>query len=315
MNERRGWVAGVLALAVVAGGCSPSRFLVNRIGSGMASGPSVYETDDDLQLVGDALPFSLKFLETLLAKSPTNPDLLLSACKGYTLYAYVYVQQAAEMAAGSDVARQGEASARAKHLFLRALAYGTRGLETTHPGFAAALARDPAAAAATAEKRDVPFLYWCAASLGLAIAADKGDAEMIARLPEVDALLARTLALDDTFDGGSPHEFALSFAAARPGPAPDPAVLKAHYEKALALSGGRRASLYVAWAEAVSVKNQDRAEFTARLGQALAADPEGRVESLKLANAVARRRAHWLLDRADSLFLSDEPDSPQGGTP
>jgi len=196
----------------------------------------VYETDDDIQLVGDALPFSLKFIETLLAQSPDNPDLLLAACKGYTLYAYVYVQQAAEMTFEDDMARQRAASGRARKLLLRALGFGLRGLDHAHPGFGAAVQKDPVATAAGAVKRDVPLMYWSAAALGLAISADKGDAEMIARLPEVDALLSRVLALDDTFEGGAPHEFMLSFAASRPGPAPDPVALKQHYDRALELS-------------------------------------------------------------------------------
>ncbi len=309
-------VVVLTALLCGAGsGCSIKRYAVNRIGDGLSSGPSVYETDDDIPLIGDALPFSLKFIETLLAQSPEHPGLLLAACKGYTLYAYVYVQQAAEMTFENDVARQREASARAKKLFLRALAYGWRGIQVAHPGMAAAFLKDPAGTAATATAADVPFLYWCAASLGLGISADKGDAEMIARLPEVDALMSRALALDETFDGGAPHEFMLTFAASRPGPAPDPAELKKHFDRALALSGGTRASLFVAWAESVSVKNQDRPDFKAKLAQALAVDPEGRKESLKLANAVARRRAQWLLNRADVLFLSDDADATQGGTP
>lgn len=306
----------LLALAVLmlgTPGCG--KFIVNRIGNGLTSGPSVYETDDDIPLIGDALPFSLKFIETLLAQSPEHPGLLLAACKGYTLYAYVYIQQAAEMEFDDNVAKQRDASARAKRLLLRALGYGLRGLESCHTGFGAALGKDPAAAAAALKKRDVPLAYWTAAALGLAIGSDKGDAEMIARLPEVDALLSRVLALDDAYDAGAPHEFMLSFASSRPGPAPDPAVLKRHFDRALALSGGNRASLFVAWAEAVSVKGQDRADFKAKLALALSADAAGREEALKLANAVARRRAAWLLGRADVLFLSDESDPPQGGTP
>lgn len=310
---RRNLLIGCLALAL--SGCFVKRMAVNSIGSGLANGPSVYETDDDIQLVGDALPFSLKFIETLLAQSPDNPDLLLAACKGYTLYAYVYVQQAAEMTFEDDLARQRAASGRARKLLLRALGFGLHGLDQAHPGFGAALQKDPAATAAGAAKRDVPLMYWSAAALGLAIAADKGDAEMIARLPEVDALLSRVLVLEDTFEGGAPHEFMLSFSASRPGPAPDPAELKKHYDRALALSQGHRASLFVAWAESVSVAHQDRADFKAKLGLAIAAEADGKVESLKLSNAVSARRARWLLDRADKLFLADETEPVQGGTP
>jgi len=73
----------------------------------------------------------------------------------------------------------------------------------------------------------------------------------------------------------------------------------------------------VAWAESVSVAHQDRADFKAKLGQALASEAQAKVESLKLSNAVSARRARWLLARADKLFLADDPDTApaQGGTP
>jgi hypothetical protein len=58
----------------------------------------------------------------------------------------------------------------------------------------------------------------------------------------------------------------------------------------LRLSQGRRASVHVAYAEAVAIPNQDRTEFMALMHKALAidlaADPEHR-----LMNIVAQRRA------------------------
>ena len=51
------------------------KFAIKQIGDSLNSGPSVFETDDDIELVGDALPFSLKFVETLLAEVPDDPDL------------------------------------------------------------------------------------------------------------------------------------------------------------------------------------------------------------------------------------------------
>jgi hypothetical protein len=35
-------------------------------------GPLRYESDDDIQLVGDALPYRLKLIESLLAESPDH---------------------------------------------------------------------------------------------------------------------------------------------------------------------------------------------------------------------------------------------------
>jgi hypothetical protein len=52
--------------------------------------------------VGQALPFSLKLVEGLLAESPEHRGLLLTAASGFTQYAYIYVQQDAEMLEKQD---------------------------------------------------------------------------------------------------------------------------------------------------------------------------------------------------------------------
>ena len=68
------------------------------------------------------------------------------------------------------------------------------------------------------------------------------------------------------------------------------------------LSGGKRCSIWLSWAETVSVAKQDRAEFEELLGRVVEFDvdsyPEGR-----LLNILAQRRARWLMSRADELFL------------
>jgi hypothetical protein len=61
-----------------------------------------------------------------------------------------------------------------------------------------------------------------------------------------------------------------------------------------------------AFAESVSVPKENRAQFVTLLKRALMVDPNARPE-WKLENLVMQRRAQWLLDRADRLFL-DEPE-------
>ena len=43
---------------------------VDTIGEMLASDESVFTADDDIELIGEALPFSLKLVESLLAESP-----------------------------------------------------------------------------------------------------------------------------------------------------------------------------------------------------------------------------------------------------
>lgn len=285
--------------------CSPKRYAVNTVGDLLAAGDSVYESDDDIILIGEALPFSLKLVESLLIESPEHRGLLLTANRGYVLYAYAYVHHEAELANLVDVERARALRRRARKLYLRGLGYGTRALELSSPGFAKALTKDPAQAVLRipGSKRDseVPLLYWSAAALGLAISTSKDDPAMLARLPEVEAMLARALTLNETWKRGTLHEFKIIWAAAQRTGANE-ALLRQHYDRALALSDGQRASLFVALAEAVSVSNQDRQEFQSLLETALAVDPEADPKH-RLMNAIAQRRARWLLKRIDELFL------------
>jgi predicted anti-sigma-YlaC factor YlaD len=312
---RRRVASLVILLALpAAGGCGAvKRFAINKLGDTLAEGGSVYESDDDVELVGDALPFGLKLIESLLAQSPRHRGLLLAASQGFTSYAYAYVDVTADEASRTDLDRGKQMRARARRLYLRAHGYGLRGLEITCAGISERLAVDPNGAAAAARLKDVPLLYWSAASLGLAISAARDDAAMLARLPEVAALLDRAMALDEGWQEGSLHEFEITFAGARPGfGLADVPALKRHFDRAKDLSRGGRASLYLSYAEAVSVRTQNAVEFRALLNEALDIDPDARA-SLRLVNLVSQRRARWLLSRIEELFLDPESAGPQEG--
>ena len=81
-----------------------------------------------------------------------------------------------------------------------------------------------------------------------------------------------------------------------------PARAREHFQRALALSGGQRASLYLTLAENVSVPAQDRGEFERLLQQALAIDIDS-APDLRLSNRINQARARRLLDGIDELFL------------
>jgi len=295
----------IVALVLGLSACSPRQYLVNRLGDALTSGNSAYASDADVMLVGEALPFSLKLVESLLAESPRHRGLLTAAAQGFVLYSYGYVHFDAQRAADDDLARARRLGSRAKKLYLRANGYALRGLELSYPGFAQALHHQPEVAVqrigATRDPADIALLYWSAASLGLAISADRQDAALVARMHEVQALLDRAIALDEAWNRGALHEFAMAFDAARPDFV-DERVIERHYTRALALSRGKRAGVLVSYAEAVSVRRQDRAQFEELLRRALAldldADPDDR-----LVNALAQRRARWLLARSEQLFV------------
>jgi predicted anti-sigma-YlaC factor YlaD len=309
-------MVSVALLTIACGsGCSVRKYAVNQIGEILSSGDSIYETEEDIQLAGEALPFSLKLVESLLQESPEHRGLLLAACRGFALYSYAYVDYEAEVLADEDVDRARAMRERAHKLYLRGLGYGMRALDGSYPGFERLLAASPREAVSVIEERhqerDLPLLYWTAATLGLAISVAKNDAAMLARLPEVEAILDRALELDESWDHGALHELGVTLAASQPGRMNTDRI-ESHYQRALELSGGRRASLYLAYAEAHSVPLQDRSEFRSLLEEALDIDPDAE-PSHRLMNLLAQRRAEWLLGRIDELFLDEDvANLPEG---
>jgi predicted anti-sigma-YlaC factor YlaD len=293
----------LLLAGLMLSGCSLQRFAADRLGDALAKGSSVYAADDDPDLVGAALPFGLKTIESLLVESPHNKGLLLAAASGFTQYAYAFVQTEADIAEDTDMMRAIALRERAIRLYRRAMGYGVRGLEEVQPGIQQLLRTDPRAALAPFRKQDVPQLYWTAAAWGAAISLNKTDSELGAGLPLVEALVRRALELDETFALGTIYDFFIAFEGGRPA-AGGGSIERARKSlaRAVELSRGRRAAPLVTFAETVDVSLQDRAEFEKLLNQALAVDVNA-VPDQRLANVIAQRRARWLLSRMDRLFV------------
>jgi len=287
---------------LAACGCSIKRVAANSVANALTSGEDVFATDNDPELVRDALPFGLKTLESLLTIVPRNRNLLLAACRGFTQYGYAFVQGDADYIEAQDYARAKELRQRALKLYLRARDYGVRGLELSHPGIGRALSVTPDAAAAKLGKKDVDLLYWVAAAWGSAIGVGKDHPELMADINAVRALMNRGLVVDPDFDGGSIHEAMIVIEAAPAMMGGSMERARAHFEQALALSRGRRASTYVTMAENVSVQTQNRKEFVKLLDKALAVDPDADPPN-RLANLIVQKKARWLLERADELFI------------
>ncbi len=293
----------LLALLPMAG-CSS---LAAKLAAGaLTAGGDAYSTDDDPELVRQAVPFGLKTMEGVLESERDNARLLQALASGFTQYAYAFVASDAEVAdLGGKLDEAKALRLRARKLFLRARDYGLRGLDARRDGLGARLrdGRDLGQVLAKAKKEDVPLLYWTASAWTLAIVNGKGEMGLVAELPVPVAMMERALALDEAWGEGAIHEFFLSYLATRTtaeGGGPERA--RAHLERALALSLNKKLGPRVAYAEGVLVQAQDRAGFTAVLEEVLAADAEAEPR-LRLVNVLAQKKARLLLAHADDLFL------------
>jgi predicted anti-sigma-YlaC factor YlaD len=300
-------VAALLLLCLLSAtvGCSVRKFAAKRVANVLAEGGSVYASDDDPDLVGEALPFGLKTMEGLLLEIPDHRGLLIATASGFAQYAYAYVDLPAFEIEDSDRRRARELRLRAKRLYIRGRDYALRALALREPRFGEKLREDPKGALAPLKAEDVAPLYWAAVSWSAAIAADKRDMDMIADLNLIGPMINRCLELDEDFDQGAIHQFLISYEGGR-SRAQGGSVEKArkHFKRAMELARGQQVGPLVAFAENVSVRLQDRTRFTALLQEALAFDVN-KAPEYRLANLIAQRRAQVLLPRVDDYFIGN----------
>lgn len=298
-------IAVLTAMTVASTGCVRA-YATHGVADAVSASGITYASDDDPELIAGAVPFGLKTMEGVLELQPEHSGLLLALTSGFTEYAFAFIEQPADEIADSSIDKATAMRKRARKLYLRARGYGFRGLEVAHPGFEKLWATDKEKALAALEKADVPILYWTAASWGLAIGAAKDDPEALADFPDVGRLAKRALALDEAWNRGTLHEFFITYEMSAPDGSPKSA--RAHFERAVALSEGKRAGPFVSMAESVVVKEQNVREFKALLGKALAIDTSEKTED-RLANVIMQRRARRLLNATGDLFLDDEGKS------
>lgn len=291
-------------LALGASGCVKS-MAVNALGDALAKGGGAYARDDDPELVRDASAFGLKTIETLLDASPEHKGLHLAACRNFMQYGYAFLQAEADYIEEADYSQAAHLRRRAKRMYVRARGYGLRGLglHADLDDFEAALKKDAREALAELDEEAVPLLYWTAAAWAAAVGLDKDDAALAASLDLVEVLINRAVALDPTHGAGALYDFLLVWDGGRPvagGGSVERA--KKHLDESLKISKGLRVAPLVSYAEIVTVKTKQPAEFDQLIDRALAFDADSAPE-YRVANLVAQKRARWLKSIKDDLFL------------
>ena len=272
------------------------------VGDALSSGDSVYETDDDLELVGAALPFGLKLTESLLAQSPEPSR---PAADGVPRVHALLVRlrrlrgrnrrrpgsRSRSRAAGPGAAAV-PAGVRVLHARARALVSGADPRTRQRSDTAVSVFKD--------DRERGPALDLLVGRLArarhLRVATRCGDAR-----PAAGGSRAARSGADRSTRAGTPARCTNSRSClpratpGTPGRRADPAATT----RARSISrGGKSASVHLAYAEAVSVPLQNGAEFHELIQRALAVDPDANTAN-RLVNLLAHRRAHWLAARFD----------------
>jgi predicted anti-sigma-YlaC factor YlaD len=305
-------ITALLALAVATSGtaaCSIKRMAINGLADTLAASGDSFSSDEDPDLIRDAVPFSLKTIESLLAEVPEHKGLLLTACSGFTQYAYAFVQTDAELIEPKDYEASVAGRERALKMYQRALGYCLRRVELSHKGFRAAVEKDPTGIMKAFSKEEVPVLYWTGATWGALVSAGSEKPELLNQLPIVRAIMDRALELDEAYELGSIHDVLISLDSLPEAMGGSVKNARLHYARSVELSKGESASPHVSLASGISVAEQNRKEFEELLAKALAIDVN-QVPRLRLSNVIYQRKARALLARADDLFTPEKSPEP-----
>lgn len=298
---------GVLVLLLAS--CSVNRLAVQWTADALTglNRSTVFTGEDDPELVAESLPLLLKTNEVLLEQLPDHAGLNLQTGSLTVMYASAFVQGPAELLPVEAGTQKREALARAERLYRRAERVLATALERRFPGLWAALEADRAGPLlARAQVSDVPLLYWESAAVMSAFALAPLDIGLSVKVKAVHQLMARAYSLDPDWNLGGLDEFYISFYGALPaslGGSRDRA--DRHFEAAVRKQKGAGVGPYVAYATALSVPLQDFRQFRLLIEAALAVDLEANPE-LRLVNTLGQRKARWLLENQDNLFLDTE---------
>lgn len=295
-------------VVVSAPGCSLRSLAINAVLPALYN-PTVYLSEEDPEMVREALPFLLKTIESIHTADPDRQDVMEYACSGFTMYANAFLETDADLAEWDDYERAAELDERARRMYIRARDYCLLSVEVDHPGITARLRGDPEDAVSVFEAEDVETLFFLGGSWMLAISVGLDRPALVADLPAARALLDRALALDEGYNRGTLHNAFITLESLGEvmGGSFDRA--RMHFERAVELSDGLDAAPYVALAMGVTVVEEDRAGFRELLETAIAIDPDEETSN-RLLNLIAQKRARSFLGHIDDLFFEplDEED-------
>lgn len=244
----------------------------------------------DVDTVREGAPAYLMLIDGLIASYPDDPRLLVAGCQAYAGFASTFLGEGERERAGL--------------LYGRAKAYGFKAL-SRRADFQAVVTGNPeelASALGAFRKEDAPALFWSVSAWAGWLSSNPTSVEALGDLPAFEATLARLMELDEGYYQGGPHLLMGAYLASKPAVAGgNLEAARKHFDRAFALGAEKSLAARVMFAQYYAIAARDRDLFTRTLEGVLAektdADPD-----LIFSNAVARRTARRLLDKAEETF-------------
>jgi len=237
----------------------------------------------DINLVCEGAPAYLLMLDSMLANSPGNGDLLLTATQSFSAY-------------GGALAECGGSHERIEAITDKAHLYGKKLLGHYLPLDTSQNSELFDHKLAKLDKSDIEEVFWGTFGWITWVRNQKGSPGAIADLVIIEKIMARLLTIDESFQNGSIHLFFGGYYASKPamlGGRMD--LSKIHFEKALALGHRKLLLTQVTYAETYARMTMNK-ELHDNLLKEVLAFPLANAPESALVNRIAKNRAQKLLD-------------------
>ncbi len=243
---------------------------------------------DDPELVRDGMPAYILLMDSLVEGNPHNPPTLSAAANLYASYGAVFVD---------DELRAMRLTSRARDYALRAMCNtytdSCDWRQLNYDDFVATLD------GLTEKHAETVYIYGFATLAYLR--AHSSDWNSMAELPQAEALMKRYLEISGESANASAHTYlGVILTILPPALGGKPEEARTHFEKAIALSGGRDLGAKIEFAKSYAKLLYDQELHDQLVDEVLDADPKA--DRLTLTNVLAQEEALRLRAEASDYF-------------
>jgi len=277
----------LLSLLALTSGCAS---LISSAATGLAENLSQALLDqNDPETARAAIPAYMVLLDSILEGNPDDPELLAAAGTMYATYGAIFAD---------DEVRASRLTTRGRSYALRAMCNTYKAScnwpDLNYDDFVASVQGVPA------KHAEILYSYGFASLAYLR--AHASDWNSLAELPEIEALFYHYLDIaPDQFTASTHTYLGIMLTLLPPALGGKPDEAREHFEKAIALTGGRDLSAKVEFARGYAKLLYDRELHDRLLTEVLAADPEQ--HGLTLSNILAQEDAAKMMEEADDYFF------------
>jgi hypothetical protein len=295
MRKARLSFFGLFAIFAATTGCIKSTILNGQI-KGTREGSVAVDTLSDYEVARGIAFAGLGQFEGMHQLAPDNEDALFLLTKGWTATGFGFIEDEYEMAVDAeDEAKADYHRARARAAYDRAIQYGLLLLQMRVPGFEKSKtnANTIKQYLSGFEKKDALNLLWVGQAWLARVNMAKDDPAIVAELHVGEALLERSIALDETLAYAAAHAALGSYHARTPMAELDAA--QKHFKRAIELTQGKALLPKFNYARSYFCMKGDKANYEATLKEVV--DAPDALPEQRLQNTIAKRRARRYLGK------------------